>query len=658
MGWTIDLPTTFYVAHEQPSHFDPRTFIRAGSDDFQNLVNELRAHKQIALDTETTGLVKWKDVPLYWSLAFGQKRMTLHGGVLPMFMEVFNDPSKEWIFANAKYDAHILANVGITIAGRLSDTQAMHALLYEEKDHGLKEMAEHLFGMHWGSFEDLFGKIGKKQSAEDRIRVAERENMGMLVEYASNDAWGTLAIYQQLRKELEAAQTHSLFWNKHPFIETLWDYFWKIEGKYTKVLWKMERRGIRVDVERFDKIKPEAEAELLRISQEISKRIGYVFNPNSTDQKVDYFFNQQGIKPTKLTKGGKSGVRKPSIDAGVLETLAGQHPVAQLMLEYSERSKLLGTYINGLREHCDPYGRIHTKFNQFPRTGRLSSSDPNLQNIPKPENDKWNLRSAFIPEKGKKLLVADYEQLEMRLLAAASLEQDMIDIFRRGEDVHMGNAALIFNLPYSDIELGRKIEKETKSRKRPESDLNDYYKKCLEARSAAKTIGFGLVYGMGPNKLANDLKCSLQEAKDKTAAFMARYPAVATFLEECKYETLQTGYAYTVLGRRRGIPELQSYRRNEQSKGERLAINTPIQGSAADIVKMAQINIDDLQFDKYFGYEMLLQVHDEVVGEVPEEYVDRAKKELREALEHPFIEDLKVHTAVDMGHGDSWAQAK
>lgn len=578
MGWTVDLPTTLYIAPTRPDAIDPRCFTQLGSYEFQNILNEVKGHKHVAIDTETTGLIRWKDVPLYWSLAYGQRRITLHGSCLTFFQEAFDDQYKEWIFANAKYDAHILANVGIKFAGRLNDTQVMHALLYEEKSHALKDMADHLFGMRWGDFTDLFGKIGKKQSAEERIRTAERENMGMLVEYAANDAWGTLAIHEKLKAELEAAHTHSLFWNVYPYINTLWDYYYKVESRYTKVLWKMERRGIKVDVERFDAIRPQAEAELLRIQQEISNQVGFVFNPNSNDQKKAYFFDQLGLTPIKWTKGGKSGVRAPSVDADVMEQLAETNAVAKLMQDYSERAKLLSTYIIGLREHCDPHGRIHTSYNQHPRTGRLSSSEPNLQNCPKPENDKWNLRGSFIAEKGKKLICKDYEQLEMRLLAAASLEEDMINIFKRGEDIHMGNAAMIFGLPYDDIVLAKKIDKEVKSGVRPEGDLNDYVKKCLEGRFDAKTLGFGLIYGMGPNKLANALKCTLQEAKAKIATFMARYTAVDKFLQECVEESSKTGYAFTVLGRRRAIPELQSYRRDERSKGERLAVNTPIQG--------------------------------------------------------------------------------
>lgn len=659
MGWTVDLPTTMYIAPELPQGIDPRGFIRLGSYEFQNVLNEVNAYKEVSLDTETTGLVRYRDIPLYWSLAYGQKRYCLHASTLQCFQEPFRDVSKTWIFANAKYDAHILANVGIRLAGKFHDTQVMHGLLYEERSHKLKDMAEHLFGWKWGSFEDLFGKIGKKQSSEDRIRVAERENMPMLIEYASNDAYGTLAIYYQLKRELEAAKTWSLFQNMHPFIDTLWDLFRKVEGPFTKVLWKMERRGVLIDTAYFDKIRPEAEEELLRLQQEISRLIGRVFNPKSPKALVEYFFQEKGYKVIKWTAGGKSGIKSPSTDADVMEALAGQgDSVAQLICDYAERRTLLSTYITGLRDHCDPHGRIHTSFNQLPRTGRLSSSEPNLQNIPRLENDKWGLRKAFIAPPGKRIIAGDYSQLEMRLLAAASMEQDMLGIFERGEDIHIGNASLIFNIPYQDIIDAKDIEKKIKAKQLPETAMTAYIQDCIDKRTAAKTSGFGLVYGMGVNKLAAQLRIHPSEAKKIMTAVLSRYKSVDKYLEDCVDIGMSTGYAYTLLGRRRAVPELHSYRGDEKARGIRICRNLPIQGTAADLVKYAQINIDSMDLDRHYGYEMELQVHDELVGECPDETCEKVMRELQDAMEHPFIRDLAVHTAVEIHSGSNWNDAK
>ncbi len=645
--WNVDLPSTEYYSHND------------GHDRIQTLINEVAAHKEVAIDTETTGLMKWRDIPLYWSMAWQGRRCTLHASIIPYFQQLFADTKKTWIFANAKYDMHMLANVGVRFDGIIHDTQVMHSLLYEDKPHRLKFMAQHLLGWTWADFQDQFGKITNTNSPEHIIRRAEAENMGLLIEYAANDAWGTFHCHQKMKEELGRAQTHSLFWNKPPYINTLLDLFEKVESPYTKVLWKMERKGAKVNRERLEAIRPQAEAELAEIEKEINRRVGFVFNPRSNKMKQEYFYQKCGLTPVKWTKGGKSGVRSPSVDAHALEILAEENDVAALLVKHSEVDKLLGTYAIGLHEWLDPNDRIHSGFNQDTvRTGRLSSSDPNLQNIPKPENDKWNIRGAFIPEPGNCYISADYEQLEMRLLAAAAGERDMISIFERNWDIHMGNASLMFNVPYEDIKAAQKIAKEVKAGKRPVEDLTDYVRKCVEYRGDAKNIGFGLNYGMGATKLARQLKCSKQEAEHKIATYKARYPAVTMFYQEAIEETMRTGYAFTILGRRRNVPEIASYRNDERALGERLAINTQIQGSAADVCKMAQIIIDKLQLDRWYGYEMVTQVHDEINGECPIENAEIVKKEIKEAMEHPFFEDLAVHLGVDINHGTNWAATK
>lgn len=658
MGWNIDLPDTPYVClYDAPS--TGLNEIRVGTEDFNAMWNEMAAQTFIAIDTETTGRVNWKDIPLYWSLAWEGKRFTLNANTLPYFKPIFDNPGTNWVFANAKYDAHILANVGINFAGRLIDTCVMHSLLYEDKPHGLKYMAKHLLGLSYGDFQDQFGKIGKKQSAEDVIRRAERENFGLLVEYASNDAWGTFCVWEELCKQLNNAKTHSLFRITPPYIDTLWDLFWKIETKFTKVLWKMERRGIRVDKSQLDKAEPEAVKELERIEKKIAGHVGKVINPKSTKQLREYFFDKEGLQPIKWTKGGTSGNRQPSVDSTFLEHYQHEHPVAKLVLEHRDYSKLLGTYIRGLRSMLDPYDRIHTKFNQdVARTGRLSSSEPNLQNVPRPENDKWNLRGAFIASEGCEIIAVDYEQLEMRLLAAAALEPDMIEIFRKNWDIHMGNASLMFNVPYDDLKAAKQTDKKVKSGELPETAMTEYVLKCLGYRAAAKNIGFGLNYGMGAGKLARALGISPEEAQDKIDKYKETYPAVTKFYDEAKAETKMTGYAFTLLGRRRNVPQIASHRNDERALGERLAVNTQIQGTAADVCKMAQIHLDDIDLEGRYGCKMLLQVHDELVFECPKEHVDDALEEIVDLMEHPFPQDLSVHLAVDPGRGPSWGSAK
>jgi DNA polymerase I len=646
MGWNVDVPTAEYYDHT--------------SQHLGHIIREVTDQKEVAIDTETTGLVSWKDIPLYWSLAWGNRRVTLNASVLHHFKEAFDNPKIDWILANAKYDCHIIGNVGCELKGRLCDVQVQHALLFEERPHGLKDIAEHILGWRWSDFQDTFGKIGKKQSAEEVIRKCEAANFGLLVEYAANDAWGTLNAYINLKQKLMDAGTFSLFAEKPPYIRTLWDLYTKIEVPFTKVLFKCERNGIKIDMEYLNSIGPTARQEIESLEREITQEAGFMLNPNSPAQVSDYFLNKLQLTPLRMTKGGKTGVRKPSTDKKFLEHYADKGvKMAQLLVRHRELTKLEGTYVIGLPACADPKGRIHTRFNQdIARTGRLSSADPNLQNIPRPDNDKWQLRNAFIAEEGNELVVADYEQLEMRLLACASLEPGMVEVILRGWDIHMGNASMIFGIPYDEIKEAKAIEKKVKGGQLDPSAMTNRVVECLTARGDAKTLGFGLVYGMGPDKLANALGTTRELAVMKQEQFKKKYPAIDAFAQEAINETMQTGYAFTVMGRRRNLPQILSGRRDERGQAERAAVNTPIQGSAADVVKMAQILCDRAGLDRKYGARMLLQVHDELVFEMPKEAVPEAKAEIKEWMEHPFFEDLVVPLAVDIGSGRSWMAAK
>lgn len=653
--WNIDLPVTKYVAHQPHPSLPKSSQIIVGSSEFQTFMNEVHSEKLLAIDTETTGLTRWKDIPLYWSLAWGRHRATLNADTLQYFLPLFNDPSKQWVFANAKYDMHILANVGIVLAGECIDTQVQHALLYEDKPHKLKYMANHILNWTWADFQDQFGKIGKKQSAEDVIRRAERENMTLLVEYAANDAWGTLHCYQELKKQLENANTFSLFNNRYPYIQTLWDFFTKIEKPYTKTLWRMERRGAKLDRARLQQAEPIAAAEIKDIEKELARHAGRIINPNSPVQVRKFLFEDLGLKPIKWTKGGKSGNRQPAADKDVLDHYKNEHPAIKLLIRHSELDKLHGTYLTGLTGIVDPHDRIHSSFNQgVARTGRLSSSDPNLQNIPRPDNDKWKLRYAFIPEPGYTIIAVDYEQLEMRLLACASMEAKMINIFAQGKDIHTGNVEMVFNIPYDDVVAARKIDKAVKTGQMDAAAISEYVQTCLDRRYEIKSLGFGLNYGMGPTRLANELGITREAAQALIERYMSTYPAVKAFFDNAVSETERTGYAFTVMGRRRNIPEIASTRRDERAQGERLSCNTPIQGSAADVTRCAQINIDKLNIAGRYDCHQILQVHDELVFECRTECIPDAIEEITDLMEHPFPADLAVHLAVEASHGTSW----
>lgn len=678
--WNIDLPETMYFG---PGY---ETCPYTG-EHIDNVVREVEAHTHVAIDTETTGLSIHADIPLFFSLAWGEKkRATLSAYFLDRFRNAFADPMKEWVMARVKYDTHMIANAGIHLAGRLNCVQVMHALLYEDKPHKLKYIAKHILGWTWADFTDTFGKIGKKQSARQLLEKAAAQNFDLLVEYAANDAWGTLHSFWVLKKQLEDSYTYSLFSDKPPYINTMWDYYNKIEVPFAKVLWKMERRGILVDTDRLDKARPEAESEIARLEREIVQLAGRMINPKSTPQLRSYFIDELGLEPLSMTKGGKSGERNPSVDYKFLEHYKHDVPMAATLLKHREYTKLHGTYIVGLRELCDAYGRLHTTFNQdVARTGRLSSSDPNLQNIPRPENDKWGLRDAFITMPEWSVIAADYSQLEMRLLAAASLEESMIGIFQRNWDIHQGNASLMFGIHYEDIDFCKNIiDKGLKKGTIQESDVVlrfqqelpaaveriqqrhginvegalAYVRECIKARADAKNIGFGLNYGMGPGKLAGEINSTLKEAKEKIEVYKATYPAVNNFFKEAVEEGRKYGYSFTVLGRRRNIPMISSHRKDERALGERLAVNTQIQGSAADVCKMAQLNIDAMSLDERYDCHMMLQVHDELVFEAPNEVVSEVKPLIEELMEHPFCVELACPLEAEAGVGLSWGQAK
>jgi DNA polymerase-1 len=416
---------------------------------------------------------------------------------------------------------------------------------------------------------------------------------------------------------------------------------------------------VYIDQEYLKTIGAQVTKDLARLGREITKLIGHPINLNSTAQLQDYFFGSKGYKPMKLTKGGKTGVRKPAVDADVLDHLAKElkDPVAELLLQYRELEKLNNTYIQGIQESLDRWGRVHTRFNQdVARTGRLSSANINLQNIPRPDTDKYKIRRAFIAEPGNDLIVADYEQLEMRLLACAAMEKDMIDIFLKGWDIHMGNAALVFGIPYEDIEKAKKTDQQVKEGKLPESAMTDYFRTCLIRRQQVKSVGFGLNYGMKERKLANALNIPIEEAKGIIERYMSRYPAVERFYAESIETAKRTGYAFTLLGRRRFLPEINSVQNDARWRAERQASNVPIQGTAADVVKMAMILCDKANLTDEYGYHMLIQVHDELMFEGPKETAQPCKKVIKEIMEDSLPSKLAVPLTVSIANGANWME--
>lgn len=644
-GLKLGLPSAEYVDRTSP--------------ELGAIVREVKAEKRVAIDTETTGLVRWRDYPLFWSLAWGNRRLCLNVDCLPAFGACFDDPDKEWIFQNAKYDMHMLSNVGVELKGKILDIRVMHCLLYEELEHNLGFMAKQLLGWTWKDGMEDWDKRAMP-NVGDYWRWLFANDPQKLIQYASFDAYGTLELYKILKKELEAAWCHSLYPKEYG---NLWDIFYKTEVPFTRVLWTCERNGLFVDKSYLktkevpaQKMANELRKQLTTIYQ--SYKPGKLFNPNSVLQVRDWFFEYEKRKPLRMTKPGKkTGVKNPSADKAFLDDIKGESEMARLLLEFRRIDKTLGTYIIGLQnsEAIDPDGIIHPQFNQdVARTGRLSSEDPNAQNIGNPEKDTFQVRGAFQsrPWEDETLICADQAQLEMRLLAAAAGEKDMIQIFNNGWDIHIGNAAMVFNVPYEDIKAAKK-----KSGHK-EAVLSDYEKTLLEYRRRIKNIGFGLNYGMKERKLAADLGITIQEAEGLIKKYMDRYPAVQHFYKESVENARQYGYAFTLLGRRRYLPELQSSNEMDRWTAERQATNLEIQGTAADVMKLAMIHIHDANLEKRFGCYMALQVHDELVFRCQNSYLEEAKKEVREMMEHPLPTELAVPLIVSMDTANNWAAAK
>lgn len=672
------------------AHIAEAEWVTLEDEKLDGLIRQCQDQKIIGIDTETTGLVTWKDMPLFWSLSFEERRICMPASTLAAFRNVFEDPSRDWILANAKYDAHILANAGSNLKGRLIDVQVMHAMLYGEESHALKDMEQSVLGWRRAGFKDTFKQKAVGEDVDEDVmqhhvgydilmkaKLAElgahpketigqvllrtqRENLPKLVEYASSDAYYAVKLYDNLKLQLERAHVHSLYPDKYA---TLADIFFKTEVPFTRVLFNCERKGILLDVDHLKKIEEPIRRDMASIEKKIVSLAGRLINPRSAPQLREYFLKERKLTPLTMTKGGKTGVRLPSVDKGFLEHYSDTEPMAALILEHRELGLLISNYVEGLQERMDPWGRVHTRYNQdVARTGRLSSSDPNLQNIKRSEDDKYEIRKAFIAPSGRKLIVADYEQLEMRLLASAAMEPKMIDIFHQNRDIHMGNAEMVFGtkygITYEDIVAAKKIDKKVKNGEFSTSAYTQKVKDCLYARQAVKEIGFGLNYGMKEKLLAKKIGCTVPEAVQLMNAYLGAYPAVTAFYDEAIRETEDTLYAFTLIGRRRFLPEIMSSRKDEQYQAQRQAGNTQIQGTAADVCRFGMLNCFYSGLEERFNCNMLMQVHDELIFEVPEETVGDAMDVIRDCMEHPFDTDLSVALTCSIGHGDNWMDAK
>jgi DNA polymerase-1 len=521
--------------------------------------------------------------------------------------ELISDPSVRKIGQNLKYDLLVLRRAGVELRGVAFDTMiASYVLDPGRREHGLDALALQLLDHKTTTYEELCGK------GKDQVPIAECA-IERVVDYAGEDADLALRLRDLFQPDLERYALDELF-------ET-------IEMPLLGVLADMEWAGIQIDRAFFAEFARKLERDLELISEEIYKEAGGEFNINSTPQLREILFERLALPVLKRTKTGAS------TDASVLEELAAQgHTLPRLLMEYRQLDKLRGTYVDALPALINPETqRIHTSFNQtVAATGRLSSTDPNLQNIPIRTELGAEIRKGFIPAEGNVFLAVDYSQIELRILAHLSGDPAFVDAFRSGADIHRQTAALVFDVPVEEV--------------------------TPQMRGAAKTINFATIYGIGPFALAKQLGTTVAEARSFIDAYFERFPGVRRYLNEQVEHARTYGYVETLSGRRRYIPELKSDNFNIRQFGERAATNAPVQGTAADIIKIAMIEIQKALTERRSGARMLLQVHDELVFEVPEAELEETRALVKELMEAAFSLDVPLEVA--SGVGKSWYECK
>lgn len=628
----------------------------------------LKPKKILAFDTETTGLSTTRDRAILLSLSDGKRRFAIWPSAIPYFTDILENPDTELIAHNAKFDMWMLLNVGIDVNRhsarkryRVYDIMIMHTLLDDGCDHDLKYQTKTFLGIDHQAFKTTFNLKGNKKRPLEEV-LLDPENEDKAANYSSLDAYVTYKIFFILRKYLKETEI------EQGGFTSMWEYYCKLELKFTRILWEMERSGIKVDQAKLLELAPPLEAKMLEIQKWFGRRLGRMWvNLNSMPQKQDIFFNVLKRKPVSFTEEGQ-----PSIDEDALKHWYAQYKCeySEKLLEYSDANKQLGTYVINLLTRIHTDGRLHTNFKQAgARTGRLSSADPNLQ------NQAPFIRVAYVPEKGYKLFAVDYEQLEMRILAHMSRDPTLCDAILRGLDVHVQTAATMFKVSYDDIKKAKKrgdvvdaaiAENEKRAKMKPPlpplpyEPLTKEEATLIKYRKAAKTINFGLMYGQGAGKLASELACSLDEAKAHIRKYFKTFPKVLEYFAKAIEEANKKGYCVTILGRRRQVPGLQSIYSSDIAEAERKVKNSPIQGTASDIAKCAMIKLYEDPLITASGTRMLLQVHDEVDSEVPEQFEkDEAfNKQFKHCMEHPLPFDLAVPLDVSDKYGANWLQTK
>ncbi|WP_308773174.1 DNA polymerase I [uncultured Bacteroides sp.] len=580
------------------------------------LAQKLLAQNFFSLDTETTGVdpITAELVGMSFSFAENQafyvpvpanREEALK--IVNIFKPAFENPHSLKIGQNIKYDLNVLAHYGVTLQGKMFDTMIAHYVLQPELRHGMDYLAEVYLHYETIKIEELIGPKGKKQGNMRDLPPAD------VYKYACEDADVTLKLKHVLEKELVENGVEKLFE--------------EIEMPLMPVLAYMERNGVRIDPEALKETSRHFTARMNQIEQEVYQLAGMEFNIASPKQVGEVLFDR--LKIVEKAKKTKTGQYVTSEE--VLESLKGKHEIVGKILEHRGLKKLLGTYIDALPQLINPAtGRIHTSFNQtVTATGRLSSSNPNLQNIPIRNEDGKEIRKAFIPDEGCEFFSADYSQIELRIMAHLSEDPHMIEAFQKGQDIHAATAAKIYKVKLEDV--------------------------TREQRSKAKTANFGIIYGISVFGLAERLNVDRKEAKELIDGYFENYPKVKAYMDESIRQAREKGYIETIFKRKRYLPDINSKNAVVRGYAERNAINAPIQGSAADIIKVAMIRIYRRFQEEGIRSKMILQVHDELNFSVLPEEKEKVQQIVISEMEAAY--KMKAPLRADYGWGQNWLEA-
>ena len=590
-------------------------------ESLKTLVKEIEAANFMSFDTETTSLdprkAKLVGIAVSTSASNGyyipvgheltldsQSAQLTQEEVLIYLKPLLESPKIKKIGQNLKYDYRVMFNQGVVIQGIYGDTMLAAHLVDSSGRHNLDELSQKYLHYKPIAFEEVAGK-GASQISFDQVSIPAA------TQYAAEDAWCATMLWLDLEPKIKSQNAEK--------------YFRDVDLPMVETIARMEEAGIKVDVPFLQKLDLEFEKELLEIEKKVrSFSKNPALNLNSPKQLGAFLFEELNLPTQGKTKTGFS------TDASVLETLALMHIVPKMLLEYREISKLRGTYVQPLQELRDLHdSRIRTSYHLTgAATGRLSSSDPNLQNIPTRSKRGQMIREAFIADEGNVLLSADYSQIELRILAHMSEDPNLIRSFIEGEDVHRRTASEIYHIEPSEV--------------------------TDEQRSVAKAINFGLMYGKSAFGLAEELNISRTEAKKMIDEYFTRYSKVKQFLDSQVLLAHEQGYVSTILGRKRMLPEINSKNHMMKNNAERMAMNSPIQGTASDLIKVAMVKLDRVFREKKIQSKMLLQVHDELVFECPKSEVNQVKELVKEAMEHAL--QLKIPLNVNVSTGKNWAE--